>query len=51
MGPIGWWLIGADSFSLSVSGKHLHQHFYTSKKAKEAEEVAEGADETAAQAA
>jgi hypothetical protein len=54
VGPIGWWLIGADSFSLSVSGKHLHQHFYTSKKAKEAkeaEEVAEGADETASQAA
>jgi hypothetical protein len=33
VGPIGWGLIAADSFSLSVSGKHLHQHFYTSKKA------------------
>lgn len=45
VGPIGWGLIAADSFSMSVSGKHLHQHFYTPKKAEE------DADETAAQAA
>lgn len=45
VGPIGWGLIAADSFSLSVSGKHLHQHFYTPKKAEE------GADEAASQAA
>lgn len=46
VGPIGWGLIAADSFSLSVSGKHLHQHFYTPKKKEE-----EGADEAAPQAA
>lgn len=45
VGPIGWGLIAADSFSLSVSGKHLHQHFYTPKSADE------NADEAAPEAA
>jgi len=28
IGPIGWALVAADSYSVSVSGKHLHQHFF-----------------------
>ena len=28
-GPVGWLLVGANSFSNSVSGKHLHQHFFS----------------------
>lgn len=27
LGPIAWGYIAADSFSKSVSGKNLHQHF------------------------
>ncbi len=27
LGPIGWLALGADSYSMSVSGKHLYQHF------------------------
>lgn len=27
LGPVGWAYIAADSFSKSVSGKHLHQQF------------------------
>jgi|SRR5271170_4547862 len=27
LGPIGWAYAAADSFSVSVSGKYLHQHF------------------------
>ena len=38
LGPIGWGLVAADSFSLSVSGKHIHQHFYTRKAAPESVE-------------
>ena len=30
IGPIGWGLVAADSFSVSVSGKSLYDHF-TSK--------------------
>ena len=26
LGPIGWAYIAADSFSVSVSGKNLHEH-------------------------
>ena len=28
-GPIGWLAFGADAASKSISGKHLHQHFFT----------------------
>ncbi len=28
VGPIGWALMAADSYSVSVSGKHFHQHFF-----------------------
>lgn len=28
LGPIGWLVLGADSFSTSVSGKHLYEHFF-----------------------
>ncbi len=28
LGPVGWLLVGANAFSNSVSGKHLHQHFF-----------------------
>jgi hypothetical protein len=27
LGPLGWAYVAADSFSVSVSGKHLHQQF------------------------
>jgi hypothetical protein len=27
IGPLGWILAGADSYSRSVTGKHIHQHF------------------------
>jgi hypothetical protein len=27
LGPLGWAYVAADSFSKSVSGKHLHQQF------------------------
>ncbi len=27
IGPIGWAYMAADSFSVSVSGKNLHEHF------------------------
>jgi len=27
LGPFGWAYVAADSFSLSVTGKHLHQQF------------------------
>jgi hypothetical protein len=27
LGPIGWALVAADSFSVSVSGKNLYEHF------------------------
>jgi len=27
LGPIAWAYVAADSFSVSVSGKHLHQQF------------------------
>jgi hypothetical protein len=27
LGPIGWAFFAADSFSVSVSGKNLHEHF------------------------
>jgi hypothetical protein len=27
LGPIGWVLVAANSYSNSVSGKHLHEHF------------------------
>ena len=29
LGPIGWLAFGADSMSKSISGKHLHEHFFT----------------------
>jgi Family of unknown function (DUF6072) len=35
LGPIGWLAVGADSFSKSVSGKHLHQHFFNVEKVDE----------------
>jgi hypothetical protein len=28
LGPIGWALIAADSYSKSTTGKHFHQHFF-----------------------
>jgi len=27
IGPVGWILAGADSYSYSVTGKHIYQHF------------------------
>lgn len=27
LGPVGWAYVAANSFSVSVSGKHLHQQF------------------------
>ena len=29
LGPIGWLAFGADSMSKSLSGRHLHEHFFT----------------------
>jgi hypothetical protein len=29
LGPIGWLAFGADAASKSISGKHLHEHFFT----------------------
>jgi len=29
LGPIGWAFMAADSFSVSVSGKNIHEHFLT----------------------
>jgi len=31
LGPIGWFAAGLDSYSQSVSGKHIHEHFKKSK--------------------
>src|SRR5687767_10603764 len=31
LGPIGWFAIAADSFSKSVSGRHIHEHFFERK--------------------
>ena len=45
LGPIGWLLVGTNSFSQSVTGKPLHRHFIP-EKAESAEEdkaVAKGA--------
>lgn len=36
-GAIGWGLFAADSYSLSVTGKHIHQHFYSGKTPAEGE--------------
>ncbi len=33
IGPIGWGLVAANSFSNSVSNKHLHQHFLPAESA------------------
>lgn len=30
IGPVGWVYAAADSFSKSTTGKHFHQHFFTS---------------------
>lgn len=30
-GPIGWLAVAADSYSRSVTGHHLHEHFIPSK--------------------
>lgn len=27
-GPIGWFAVGADSFSRSLTGKHIYEHFF-----------------------
>lgn len=35
LGPIGWLAVGADSFSLSTSGKHIYQHFVKVQKVDE----------------
>jgi hypothetical protein len=37
IGPLGWGLVAADSFSQSVSGMPLHKHFFGSKKPVEQE--------------
>ena len=29
LGPIGWLAFGADAASKSISGKHLHEHFFS----------------------
>jgi hypothetical protein len=34
-GPIGWVAVGADALSLSVTGRHLHQHFFAVEKVNE----------------
>lgn len=31
LGPVGWFYAAADSFSLSNTGKHFHQHFFGAK--------------------
>ena len=33
IGPVGWLLVAADSFSKSSTGKNLHEHFLTKKDA------------------
>lgn len=30
LGPIGWAFVAADSYSKSTTGKHFHQHFFSS---------------------
>jgi hypothetical protein len=35
LGPIGWFAVGADSFSLSTTGKHIYQHFVSVQKVDE----------------
>ncbi len=32
LGPLGWGMIAANSYSNSVSGKHLHEHFFPEKE-------------------
>ena len=36
-GPLGWYAVGANSFSKSVSGKHLYQHFVNVEPAEPTE--------------
>lgn len=31
LGPVGWFWAAADSYSLSTTGKHFHQHFFGAK--------------------
>ena len=31
LGPIGWFYAAADSYSMSNTGKHFHQHFFDDK--------------------
>ncbi len=33
LGPLGWFYAAADSYSLSSTGKHFHQHFFGRKAA------------------
>ncbi len=35
VGPVGWVAIAANSFSNSVTGKHLHEHFLKPKTSPE----------------
>lgn len=35
LGPIGWVAFGIDSLSKSVSGKHIHQHFFEVERVDE----------------
>jgi hypothetical protein len=30
LGPVGWIVVGMDSYSMSASRKHLWQHFFSS---------------------
>lgn len=34
-GAAGWLVVGADAYSESVTGKHLHEHFFSIHKEKE----------------
>ncbi len=33
LGPLGWFAFAANSYSNSVTGKHVYQHFFESKSA------------------
>ncbi len=47
LGPVGWFLVAANSYSNSVTDRHLHKHFVPGRGAVEAGGGAQPATEPA----
>lgn len=35
LGPVGWFAVAANSYSNSVTGKHVHEHFIKPKNSQQ----------------